>query len=94
MARKGSATPPEQVTANAQDIGYVLGKMEMIEKKFDEHRIQTEKKDNEILLRLENLTKVMGFWRHSLWLIKAILASIPLLLAANYTDLIQLWKGY
>jgi hypothetical protein len=92
MARKVQATPGQQVTANAQDIGYVLGKMEMIEKKFDEQRIELKSENDEILAKLDELSKTMSFWRHSLWIVKAIVASIPLLLAANYTDLTQLWK--
>lgn len=92
MARKTQVVPGQQVTANAQDIGYVLGKMEMIEKKFDEHREETKSEKDEILAKLDELSNTMSFWRHSLWLIKAIIASVPLILAANYTDLTQLWK--
>lgn len=92
MARQ-STNPPQQIVANAQDIGYVLGKMEMMEKKFDEHRAETKIEGDEIIAKLDELTKTMSFWRHSLWLIKAIIASIPLILAANYTDLTALWNG-
>lgn len=92
MARKTQAIAGQQVTANAQDIGYVLGKMEMIEKKFDEQRVELKSENDAILAKLEELSKTMSFWRHSLWIVKAVVASIPLVLAANYTDLTQLWK--
>lgn len=92
MARKANAVPSQQVTDNAQDIGYVLGKMEMIEKKLSEQQVELKKENDEIMTKLDELTKIMGFWRHTLWLFKAIIASVPLILAANYTDLTQMWK--
>lgn len=86
--------PSNQVTSNAQDIGYVLGKMEMIEKKFDEHRLETKQEKEEILDKLEGLAQTLSFWRHTLWLIKAMIASVPLVLAANYQELVQTWKEF
>ncbi len=94
MTRKATAVPSQQVAANAQDIGYVLGKMEMIEKKFDEHRVETKQEKEEILDKLEEMSKTLSFWRHTLWLVKALIASVPLIMAANYEGLTQLWREF
>ena len=93
MARNAPMIPSQQTTANAQDIGYVLGKMEMIEKKLDEHQVETRQEQEEIMDKLDKLSESFSFWRHSFWLLKAILVSIPLILASNYEDLVAYWKG-
>lgn len=92
MARKNNNAAPNQVTSNAQDIGYVLGKMEMIEKALEDHQAETDKKLDSIIDKVELMTSTLSFWRHSLWLLKAILASIPLIAAMNFSSLADLWK--
>lgn len=92
MARKTSSSN-DRVTTNAQDIGYVLGKMEMIEKKFDEHRAESQLEKQVIINKLEEITKTMSFWRHTLWLFKVIGLSIPLILAGNFSSVADLWKS-
>ena len=89
MASKQS---PTQVASNAHDIGYVLGKMEMMEKKFDEHRIENRAEMELVLVKLDKMSQTMSFWRHTLWLVKALALSIPLVLTANHSALLDLWK--
>jgi hypothetical protein len=87
-------TTKNQVTSNAQDIGYVLGKMEMIEKKFDEHRIETKSERDEIMSKLEELKDNMSFWRYTMWFLKALVISVPLIVTANFQELLTLWKDF
>lgn len=96
MARKSSTTdsPSPHVTANAKEIGYVLGKMEMLEKKFDEHREESKIEKELIISKLEQMSKNMSFWRHGLWIIKAVILSLPLILAGNTQGLMDLWKSF
>lgn len=81
-------TRKSQVTTNAQDIGYVLGKMEMIEKQLTEQGEELK----EVLAKLDDISKTMSFWRHGLWLLKALILSIPLLATANWESISTLWK--
>ena len=81
-------TRKSQVTTNAQDIGYVLGKMEMIEKQLTEQGAELK----EVLASLEKLSRTMSFWRHGLWLLKALILSIPLFATANWESISTLWK--
>ena len=81
-------TRKSQVTTNAQDIGYVLGKMEMIEKQLTEQGDELK----EVLASLEKLSRTMSFWRHGLWLLKAFILSLPLLATANWESISTLWK--
>jgi hypothetical protein len=83
---------PAQVSANAHDIGYVLGKMEMMEKKFDEHRLENKGEMELVLDKLDKMSQTMSFWRHTLWLVKALGLSIPLVLTANHGALLELWN--
>lgn len=94
MARNVAQAPSQQSTANAQDIGYVLGKMEMLEKKFDEHRKESNSEMEEILTKLTDMADSMSFWKHTIWILKAAAASLPLILASNYDGLVQLWKDF
>lgn len=93
MNDKKNLTQAGQVTTNAQDIGYVLGKMEMIEKKFDEHRVETKSERDEIMSKLEELSENMSFWRYTIWFLKAMLVSVPLIITANFEELMNIWKG-
>lgn len=94
MANNNKKTEhPPQVTTNAHDIGYVLGKVEMIEKKFDEHRTETRLKDDEIMTKLDEMSQNMSFWRYTLWLLKALAVSLPLIVTANFEELLNIWKG-
>lgn len=96
MARKSSTTnsPDSTISTNAREIGYVLGKMEMLEKKFDEHREESKQEKEQILSKLEQMSKGMSFWRHTMWVAKAIILSIPLVAAGNSQGLIELWKSF
>ena len=87
MARKTGASA---VTDNAHDIGYVLGKVEMIEKKMDEQSVELEL----VLTKLDDLSKSMSFWRHTLWVFKALVMSIPLIAAGNMEGLSEYWKNF
>jgi anti-sigma-K factor RskA len=86
-------TTKNQVTSNAQDIGYVLGKLEMIEKKFAEDRIETKTERDEIMEKLEELSENMSFWRYTMWFLRAAIISIPLVVTANFDELLTIWRG-
>jgi hypothetical protein len=96
MARKSSTTDSSasQVTKAAKEVGYVLGKMEMLEKKFDEHREESKQEKELILAKLEQMSNNMSFWKHGLWIIKALVLSLPLILAGNTQGLMELWKSF
>ena len=81
-------TPKSQVTTNTKDIGYVLGKVEMIEKQLTEQSIELK----EIDAKLDKLTNSLTFWKHGFWLLKALILSLPLLASANWETLVSLWK--
>lgn len=85
---------PSPTTTNAREIGYVLGKMEMIEKKFDEHREETKIEKELILEKLEQMSTSLSFWKHTMWIVKAVFLSLPLILAGNSQGVIELWKSF
>lgn len=84
----------ESSSTTAQDIGYLLGKQEMLEKKFDEHRKESKQEKEEILNKLEEMGKNMSFWKHTMWIIKVLVLSIPLLAAGNWQGLADLWHSF
>lgn len=95
MARKTAADKTDSgISTNAREIGYVLGKMEMLEKKFDEHREESKEEKEQILSKLEQMANGMSFWRHTMWIVKAIVLSIPLIAAGNSQGLLELWKSF
>lgn len=94
MSRKSINNPDTQISTDAREIGYVLGKMEMIEKKFDEHRIESKQEKEQIIEKLEQMAKGMSFWRHTMWIVKAIVLTMPLILAGNTQGIIELWKSF
>ena len=81
-------TRKSQVTDNAQDIGYVLGKMEMIEKQLSQQNGELEM----MIRKLDKMSNTLTFWRHGLWLFKALVLSMPLLATANWESIATLWK--
>lgn len=83
---------PQEISAH--DIGYVMGKMEMLEKKFDEHRVESRKELELVLDKLDQMTQTLSFWRHTLWLLKAIGLSIPFIMTANFHSLAEIWKDF
>lgn len=87
MPRK---TENSQVTSNSHDIGYVLGKMEMLEKKMEDHDKQLEL----VLEKLDHMSETMSFWKHTIWIFKALAATLPLILASNWEGIATLWKDF
>ena len=81
-------TRKSQVTTNAQDIGYVLGKVEMIEKQLTEQSEELK----EIESKIDKLTQNLSFWKHGFWLFKALILSLPLIATANWESISTMWK--
>jgi len=95
MSRKNTNNNPDtQVSTDAREIGYVLGKMEMLEKKFDEHRIESKQEKEQILEKLEQMASGMSFWKHTMWIVKALVLSLPLIAAGNSQGLAELWRSF
>lgn len=88
-----NAKSTSNVTSNSQEIGYLHGKIEMLEKKFDEHRDENRKEMESVIEKLTLIVETMSFWRHTLWIVKIVGLSIPLVLTANFEQLLNLWKG-
>lgn len=78
------------INSNTQDIGYILGKMEMIEKKVDAQSAELEL----VLTKLDKMSQTLSFWRHTLWIAKALILSVPMIVAANHEDLLSLWRDF
>lgn len=89
-----AARNKDSITDNAQEIGYMKGKIEMLEKKFDEHRVESKQEMDLVITKLDEVAKTMSFWRHTLWLFKVIGLSIPLIATANFDSLANLWKEF
>ena len=89
MAGQGSN---KKVTDNAQEIGYLHGKIEMLEKTLNEHRVESKEEMDLVISKLDDVVKTMSFWRHTVWLFKVIGLSIPLIAAGNFDQLSQLWS--
>lgn len=85
MSRKTSQT---QVTTNAQDIGYVLGKIEMIEKQMSEQNVEIRL----VLKKLDKISTTLTFWRHTLWIFKALALSLPLIVYGRWDSIVDIWK--
>ena len=60
-----AARNKDSITDNAQEIGYMKGKIEMLEKKFDEHRIESKQEMDLVITKLDEVAKTMSFWRHT-----------------------------
>lgn len=77
-----------QVTTNAQDIGYVLGKVEMIEKQLRAQSVELK----EIESKIDKLSNNLSFWKLGFWLLKAVILTLPLVLAGNWESIATLWS--
>ena len=89
MSRKTSTS---QITHNTQDIGYVLGKMEMLEKQMKVHQAHADKQMIEVIEKLDKCSTSMSFWKHWVFIIKTLLLTAPLVAAGNWDAIIDLWK--
>ncbi len=88
MSRKTSNVTA--ITENAQDIGYVLGKMEMLEKQM----IEQNEEIRLVLDKLEQISHTLTFWRHSLWILKALAMTLPLIVYGRWESIVDLWKEF
>jgi len=89
MARNPSN---KQVTHNTQDIGYVLGKMEMLEKQLKEHQHHTDEQMISVLEKLDKLSSTVMFWRQWVFILKTLLFTVPFIIAGNWEEITKLWK--
>ena len=85
-------TRKSQVTHNTQDIGYVLGKMEMLEKQIKDHQHHTDGQMAIVLEKLESLGTTVMFWRHWVFVLKTLAFTIPFIVAGNWSAISELWK--
>ena len=77
-----------QVASNAHDIGYVIGKLEMI----DQRVASQHEEIAEILKALNDISSKMTLWSYTLRIGKVLALSVPFLFAANFEGLSGLWK--
>ena len=86
------ARQAQQVKHNTQDIGYVLGKMEMLEKQIKEHQHHTDGQMVIVLEKLDKLGTTVMFWRHWVFVLKTLLFTLPFVAAGNWEEIMKLWK--
>ena len=86
------ARQDQQVKHNTKDIGYVLGKMEMLEKQMKDHQDHSDQQMITVLNKLDQISITVMFWRHWIFIFKTLLFTLPFVAAGNWEEISKLWK--
>lgn len=86
--------------SHAEEFGYIKAKVEEnstdikeIKESFKEHMKQEVETSREISQTLKDLEKQLDMYRTVVWTVKALGATVALLLAFKFGDIASLWKG-
>lgn len=86
--------------SNEEQLGYIKGKVEALEKDIQEvrdsikeHREQEAEHNRQVLKELRTLREEQSMYRHVWWTIKAVALTVAGVVTLRFGDFITLFKG-